>query len=140
MQTKYAFPAVFAPEEEGGYSVYFPDVSGCYTDGDTLTEAIEMAKDALCLMLYHLEEEGKEIPIASDVKAVSANITDNEFVSLIACDTLDYRRYYDNKAVKKTLSIPAWLNALAEREGVNFSAVLQTALKKALGIETKVEF
>lgn len=140
MQTKYAFPAVFTSEEEGGYSVYFPDISGCYTDGDTLTEAIEMAKDALCLMLYHLEERGEAIPHASDIKAVSAAIADNEFVSLIACDTLDYRRYYDNKAVKKTLSIPSWLNVLAEREGVNFSAVLQNALKRALGIETKIEY
>lgn len=140
MNTKYAFPAVFTKEEEGGYSVYFPDISGCYTCGDTLTEAIEMAKDALCLMLYHMEDKGETIPVASDIKTTSETVAENEFVSLIACDTLDYRRYYNNKAVKKTLSIPAWLNTLAEKEGLNFSAVLQNALKKSLGIETKIEY
>ena len=57
-----------------------------------------------------------------------------EFVSLVTCDTLEYRKYYDNKAVKKTLTIPAWLNTMAEREGINFSAVLQSALKKELHV------
>ena len=55
-------------------------------------------------------------------------------MTLIACDTVEYRRYYDNKAVKKTLSIPSWLNTMAERQDVNFSSVLQKALKADLGI------
>lgn len=94
IQTKYAFPAVFTLEESGGYSVHFPDVNGCYTSGETLIEATEMAKDALCLMLYHMEKTGKTIPNASDIEELSASVADNEHVSLIACDTMDYRMYY----------------------------------------------
>lgn len=130
---KYVFPAVFTPEENGEYSVRFPDISGCYTSGASLPEAIEMAEDALCLMLYDMEEEGKRIPSPSDMAAVSTE--PREIVTLIACDTLEYRKLYDNKAVKKTLSVPAWLNTLAEKQGVNFSQVLQAGLKHAVHID-----
>lgn len=91
-----------------------------------------MANDVLCLMLYDLEETGKAIPAASRIKDVST--TGDEFVTLVACDTLEYRKFYSSKAVKKTLSIPAWLNTMAEREDINFSAVLQRALKAELNI------
>ena len=72
----------------------------------------------------------EKIPAATDVRGIS--FEEGEFVSLVACDTLEYRRYYNNKAVKKTLSIPAWLNTMAEREDINFSSVLQKALKEEL--------
>ena len=80
-----------------------------------------------------MEEDGKEIPKASGAKEVQTE--GDSFVTLIACDTVEYRKLYDNRAVKKTLSIPAWLNTLAEREGVNFSMVLQNALKSQLHIQ-----
>lgn len=128
---KYLYPAVFT-KEESGYSVSFPDVSGCFTSGETLEEAVEMAKDALCLMIYELEEEGTAIPAASPVNDVPHD--ENSFVSLVGCDTLAYRRFFDNKAVKKTLTIPSWLNDMAERANVNFSGVLQEALKAKLNI------
>ena len=92
-----------------------------------------MASDALCLMLYDMEEGGETIPPASDVKDIHPG--DNEIVTLVACDTIEYRKFYDNRAVKKTLSIPAWLNTMAERAGVNFSMTLQTALKRELDIQ-----
>ncbi|MCH5352981.1 MAG: type II toxin-antitoxin system HicB family antitoxin [Acutalibacter sp.] len=130
---KYVFPAIFTPEENGAYSVRFPDVPGCYTSGESLPEAIEMAEDALCLLLYDMEESGEALPIPSDISTVSKD--SQEFVTLIACDTLEYRKLYDNKAVKKTLSIPAWLNTMAEKQGVNFSQVLQTGLKQAIHID-----
>lgn len=130
---KYVFPAVFTPEKNGAYSVRFPDVSGCYTSGETLPEAIEMAEDALCLMLYDLEEGGNSLPAPSEITMVPKE--PHEIVSLIACDTLEYRKQYDNKAVKKTLSIPAWLNTMAEKQGVNFSQVLQAGLKQAVHID-----
>lgn len=131
MRTKYVYPAIFTPEEEG-FSVRFPDVDGCFTSGETLEEAMSMAQDALCLMLYDMEENQEEIPAASDVRGIE--FEKGEFVSLVACDTLEYRRYYNNKAVKKTLSIPAWLNTMAEREDINFSSVLQKALKEELDL------
>ena len=129
---KYVYPAIFTPEPEG-YSIHFPDLESCYTSAPTLEAGMEMAADVLCLTLYGLEEGGKAIPAASDPRDVKTEKP--AFVSLIRCDTLEYRRFYDSKAVKKTLTIPAWLNTMAERNGVNFSTVLQTALKHELNIQ-----
>lgn len=129
---KYIYPAVFAKDGDF-YIVKFPDIEGCYTQGETLSEAVEMAEDALCLMLYDYEEEGKKIPEPSDIKKIKVSSND-DFVSLVSCDTLEYRKFYDNKAVKKTLTIPSWLNTMSEKEGINFSSVLQNALKKELHI------
>lgn len=129
---KYAYPAVFI-KEDNGYSVKFPDIEGCFTCGDTLPEAMEMAEDALCLMLYDHEEDGEEIPPASDIKVVQSSTED--IVSFVCCDTLEYRKLYDNRAVKKTLTIPNWLNTLSEQAGMNFSTVLQEALKAKLDIQ-----
>lgn len=126
---KYIYPAVFTKEEKR-YSVIFPDLESCYTSGENLQNAIEMAKDVLCLMLYDLEENKKSIPEATEINILTTG--DNSFSSLIDCDTMEYRRFYDNKAVKKTLTIPSWLNAMAERAHINFSAVLQKALKDQL--------
>lgn len=127
---KYLFPAVFTKENNGQYSVNFPDIQQCYTCGDDLQDAFDMAQDVLCMRLYDMEESGETIPLPSAVQTVS--VGDNEIVSLVGCDTIEYRRLNDNKAVKKTLTIPSWLNTMAEREGVNFSAVLQNALRNEL--------
>ena len=129
---KYAYPAIFTPESNGQYSVRFPDIEGCFTGGDSLPEAIEMATDALCLMLYDHEEDNEEIPAPSPVETIP--LAAGEFISMVACDTLEYRKYFDNHAVKKTLTIPNWLNTMAERANINFSATLQVALKEALNI------
>jgi predicted RNase H-like HicB family nuclease len=123
---KYAYPAIFTPEENGEYSVVFPDLEGCYTCGDSLEDGIEMAEDALALTLYGYETEGREIPSPSPANAFS--LTDGAFVNYIACDTMTYRKRYNNRAVKKTLSIPEWLNEAASSMGLNFSQVLQEAL------------
>ena len=128
---KYVFPAVFEHEDEG-YSVYFPDVEGCYTCGEDLAEAMYMAEDALALMLLHLEKEKRPIPKASDLKEVQTS--GDAFVSYISCDTLEYEKKYSTKAVKKTLSIPEWLNEAAMEAGVNFSQTLHDALKAQLNI------
>ena len=132
MKTKYAFPAVFTYDGKF-YSVNFPDLDNCYTQGESIEEALYMASDILCLTLYNLEESGEKIPLPSEIKSIRT--TDNEFVSFVSCDTLEYRRFYDNRAVKKTLTIPSWLNNLSEKAGVNFSAVLANALKKELHLE-----
>ena len=128
---KYIYPAVFT-KEGAFYTVHFPDLESCYTQGDDLQDAYDMASDVLCMTLYRLEESGAEIPPASSVTGIA--VGEGEFVSLVACDTLEYRKFYDNRAIKKTLTIPAWLNTMSERAGLNFSAVLQEALKKKLNI------
>ena len=129
---KHAYTAVFTPDENGIYSVDFPDLQGCYTTGDDVPDAIEMAQDALCLKLYWLEKDNKPIPKASKPQDIST--TADQFTSVIAVDTDTYRRFYENKSVKKTLTIPMWLNERAERENVNFSGVLQSALKDLLHV------
>ena len=129
---QYVYPAVFT-EEDGGYSINFPDLKNCFTSAETLGAGIKMANDVLCLMLYEMEEAGEAIPEPSSIHDIP--VARNEFVNFISCDTLEYRKFFDNKAVKKTLSIPSWLNDMAERAGVNFSATLQAALKQQLNIQ-----
>ena len=129
---KYVYPAVFTHEAEGGYSITFPDLPDCATSAETLEEGIEMAADALCLMLYDMEEGGAVPPEPSDVRSIVC--AENQLVTLIRCDTIEYRKFFDNRAVKKTLTIPAWLNTMAERQGVNFSMILQNALTAELHI------
>ena len=126
---KYVYPAVFT-EEDSGYFINFPDLPNCFTSGQTLGEAIEMAGDVLCLTLYEMEQAGTAIPAPSDLRDVP--VGNNEFVNFIPCDTVEYRRFFDNRAVKKTLTVPSWLNDMAERAGINFSATLQSALKQQL--------
>ena len=92
---KYVYPAIFTQEDEGGFSIRFPDIPGCYTSAETIDEGISMANDALCLMLYDMEEENTAIPAASDLKSIKSGESDT--VSLVCCDTLAYRKLYSNK-------------------------------------------
>ncbi len=131
---KYVYPAVFTPED-GGYAILFPDIPNCFTEGNDITEAMENAQDVLCLMLYEMERNHQPVPAASSIVDVQQNTTEGQFATLIACDTMEYRKFHDNRAIKKTLSIPSWLNEMAEEAGVNFSATLQDALKKQLNIQ-----
>ncbi len=123
-----AYPAIFTPLEDGGFDVEVPDLPGCGTCGDDLPEAILMAEDAASMWLWDAENKGEPIPPAAPAAAAEAP----RFISYVIADTDEYRRKQDNRAVKKTLSIPIWLNDQAERAGVNFSQVLQDALKTQL--------
>ena len=127
---KYTYPAIFKPAKEGGYNVEFPDLPGCFTCGEDLADAMLMAKDAIELWLWTAETDGIKIPKPSTNLTAQAP----DFVNLIAADTLEYAKQYDNKAVKKNLTIPNWLNTNAEKAGVNFSQVLQEALKHKLDL------
>ena len=127
---KYVYPAVFTPEENGMYSVDFPELEGCYTCGEDLADALYMAEDVLALTLYHYEKEKRPVPSPSNRTAL--NIKNDEFVNMVICDTLYYQKRNNTKAVKKTLSIPEWLNEAAISAGVNFSQVLQEALVEKL--------
>lgn len=129
---KYVFPAIFT-EDDNSFAIRFPDVDGCFTCGSTLAEGIEMAEDALALMLYEYEKEGTAIPAPSRMKDIETE--DNEFVTYITCDTLKYRKMHNNRAIKKTLTIPEWLNEEATAREINFSQVLQEALRMKLNLE-----
>lgn len=122
---KYVYPAIFTNEEDG-IIVVFSDFESCYTSGVDLIEAMEMAQDVLSLTLYDLEELQITIPIPSNIKDIK--VKENSFVSYIECDTNEYRKMNDNKAVKKTLTIPSWLNDEAIKRDINFSQTLQEAL------------
>ncbi|MBP3410467.1 MAG: type II toxin-antitoxin system HicB family antitoxin [Clostridia bacterium] len=126
----HVFPAVFEPEGEL-YNVSFPDIPNCYTCGNDLADAMHMAEDALCGWLSRAEEKKAEIPSASEIGALQ--LPSGCFASLILADTDAYRRAHSSKAVKKTLTIPSWLNDAAEARGVNFSQILQDALRQNLG-------
>ncbi len=128
---KYVYPAVFTPEEEG-YFIDFPDFDSCYTQGKDIQEGIRMAEDVLSLMLTHFEDEHKEIPNPSAINDLP--VSDGAFTTYISCDTTVYRRLMNNTAVKKTLTIPSWLNDSAVAAGLNFSQVLQEALKEQLNL------
>lgn len=128
---KIFYPAIFT-KEKVGYSVYVPDIPGCNTQGDTMSEASDMAFDAIGLCISVMLDDGKEIPVPSAPDTFK--LAENEFVVMISFDFEEYSRMSDTRAVKKTLTIPAWLNTMSEREGINFSAVLQAALKEKLNI------
>ena len=129
---KLIYPAVFHPEEVGGYSVDFPDLLGCVTEGDTLEEAIRMAEDALGIYLYSLKEDGEESPKASDPADIK--VSGRDFISLITYDEVAYLKRTDNHSVKKTLTIPAWMDTLARENNLNFSNVLHNAIRRELNL------
>ncbi len=125
---KLYYPAIFRPEAEG-YSVSVPDLDGCFSQGDTIGEAIEMIKDAIGLYLDGLES----IPAPSRPEDIKTSAPD--FMMMIEYDDLYYKRAHDTRSVKKTLTVPSWLNEAAEAEHINFSGVLQEGLKKRLHLE-----
>lgn len=127
---KLVYPAIFSPYEDGtgGYVVEFPDLPGCVSGGDDLAEALFMAKDAASGWVLTELEDGNAVPKASPIKELETE--EEQFVSLIALDMNAYAAKYGTNAVKKTLTIPAWLNTFVEQNGISCSKVLQEALSK----------
>ena len=123
---KYVYPAVFTEEDNGMYSVNFKDLESCYTCGDDIDDAILNAQDVLSMVLYRYEKNGIAIPKPSNIANIE--IDNKSFVSYVVGDTDTYRRMHNNKAVKKTLTIPEWMNEVAIAQNINFSQVLQDAL------------
>ncbi len=125
---KLTYPACFYPDEEkeGAYAVVVPDLPGCVSGGSTLAEAILMGTDAASGWVLDELEDGKTIPPASPLE----NITPDPggFVSILVLDMDSYAEKYGKKAVRKNLTIPAWLNTFAESNNINFSQVLQDSL------------
>ena len=119
------YPAIFY-EEEGSYAVEVPDLPGCVSGGDSLAEAIYMGIDAASGWVLTELEDGKPVPEASPIDKIHPE--PGGFVSMIVLDMDAYAEKYGNKAVRKNLTIPAWLNTYAESKHINFSQVLQDSL------------
>lgn len=131
----YLFPAVFT-YEDGQISVTWPDLPGCVTCGDTQEEALRNAREALGGHLYYMEEDGDEIPSPSELSAVE--LEENDRAVLVDVFMPSIRMAKESRAVNRTVTLPAWLNAAALEKGVNFSQVLQRALMEQLGIQHSV--
>ena len=113
--------------------VFIPDFN-INTQGKDVPDAIEMARDAIGLMGIDMQDNGESLPKSSSITSVQAEAPSGAIVSLVDVDFAEYRRKNDMRVVKKNCPIPSWLNIEAEKAGVNFSAVLQAALKNELHI------
>lgn len=132
MKDQYIFPCIITHSTEDGiFYAQFPDIPEAFTDGEDFREVIYNAKDVLGLVLYEREKRGMDIPEAN---FGMIKTDDNESVSFVEVWMPLVRDRIESKAVKKTLTIPKWLNDLAAENEVNFSQVLQSALKKYLGV------
>jgi len=129
---KYVFPATIHPEPEaGGFSIWFEGLSGCGAQGEDITEALDSAQDALAGWIYAIQKRGYHVPEPFPIDQIP--LEPGEYTTLIMADIDAYRKTVDSYAVKKTLSIPSWLNEKAEAANVNYSKVLQDALVQYLG-------
>ncbi len=125
---KLIYPAIFKPfsDGRGGFVVEFPDLPGCVTEGKNLEEAIEMGIDAASgWILGELEEESK-IPVASRYEDI--NPENDQMINMMLLDINAYAEKYGERAIRKNLTIPAWLNTFAEKNNLNFSKILQDSL------------
>ena len=133
----YVYPAVFY-EEDDKISVIFPDLGNLATFGDNVADAMRMAQDICGLHLFTALRDGDPLPAASSLSEINPaailkdfemeSAAESAFVNMVLVDMTEYARQHSDKAVKKTLSIPMWLNTLCEEKSINFSKVLQDAL------------
>ena len=128
---KNSYPVILTTCE-GGYVVYIPDFN-INTEGKTITDALEMAKDAIGIIGIELEDRKEVLPMPADIKSV-AKENEDDIVSLVAVDFTEYRRKNDMRSVRRNVTLPSWLDFEAEKSGINVSAILQRALKQELHI------
>ena len=128
---KQVYPVILHPEVDGGFSVSIPVLKIC-TQGETIAESIDMARDAIGLWGICEQDEGRVIPEPS---GLTPEHEEGELVTLVDIDFDAYRRAHDMRTIRKNVTIPSYLNDLAERAGVNFSQVLQDGLKQRLGVQ-----
>lgn len=131
MQKKdvYVYPAVFNYADDG-ISISFPDLPGCFSCADTDEEALRMARDAMGLHLWAMEDDGDAIPAPTSLNRVELGKGDRPVLIEVYMPLI--RAAEDNKAVKKTLTIPAWMDAAAKAHNINFSLLLQNAILSVL--------
>lgn len=130
LPNQYVFPAVLTWEEGYEIAVTFPDLPGCATSGATEEEAIKMGKEALGLHLWGMETDGETIPAPSAIRDIQTD--KNEAVVMMDIYMPAVRMALENRSVNRTVTLPAWLNAKALEKGINFSQLLQKALKEAI--------
>lgn len=123
---EFVYPAVFHANDDGSYTVTFPDLPGCISEGMSVGNAMVMAQSALSQWIEYLTDKKENIPQASELKSVTAK--DDEFVNLIRADVKDGR------AVRRTVSIPKWMDERVSEAGLSLSRVLQDALMERLEI------
>lgn len=128
----YMFPAIVEKLGEKDFNVKFFDFNHILTYGETLVEAYTMAEDALKLEIFDLYDDKKSLPEPTDVDKIK--VDSNKTLILVKVNLKEILKEYDNKAVKKTLTIPSWLNKQAEEQKINFSKVLQEALQEKLNL------
>lgn len=131
MAKTYLYPAVFRPLGDGSYFISFPDIAGCITEGKDLNDAVAMARDVLSLYLLDAEEDRRAFPTPSMPSDI-AHAAD-EFVSIIDADLDAYRKALDRRAVKKSISLPAWMYERVKKEHINLSRFVQDALQDEFG-------
>lgn len=129
---KNVYAAVLTPIPDcSGYAARVPDVNGCITSGTNIQDALDNIKDALAACLCTLEDYNQPVPAASAPETIQHE--SGSIIALVDIDTLKYREETDTRAVRKNVSMPAWLLNMADSRGINCSQVLQEALKKQLG-------
>jgi predicted RNase H-like HicB family nuclease len=121
---EYVYPALFHKNKDGSYTIIYPDLPGCVSEGKSLESALYMAQSALTQWIEYLSEKKQELPQASEISAVKAHR--NEFINLVRADIKDGR------AIKRTVSIPKWMDDKAIKTGLSLSRVLQDALSERL--------
>jgi predicted RNase H-like HicB family nuclease len=131
---KLTYLAVFEKDENPGISVYFPDVQGCVTCGDNYDHALYMAKEALSLHIYGMEKDGETAPERAD-RVPKTDAGDMVVPITIFPDIV--KDELNNRRVKTTITLPYWLKSIAEDEGVNYSRLLENALKETLGLVSR---
>lgn len=124
---EYVYPALFHPNSDGSFTILFPDLPGCISEGKSLANAMYMAQDALTQWIEYLTDKKEELPEPNDPQALQTE--GNEFVNLIRADIKDRR------AVKRTVSLPQWLDDQASAAGLSLSRILQDALKERLNAD-----
>lgn len=131
MKNRYIYPAIIKIEDNK-YNVNFPDLHNCFTFGEDLEDALDSANDVLALCLYDMEQDQKAIPEASGLEDLV--LKDNETVSWINVWMVPVRDKMENKAIKKTVTIPKWINDIGVKNNLNFSQILQAAIKEKFDI------
>jgi len=122
MIMEYVYPAVFHTNRDNSYTITYPDLPGCVSEGKSLENAIFMAQSALSQWIGYLSDEKQELPTASSIKSIDTS--GEEFVSLIRIETKE------DRAIKRTVSIPKWMDDRVVESGLSLSRVLQDALSQ----------
>lgn len=132
MKNRYIYPAIIKLVEDS-YDVRFPDIDNCFTFGEDLEDALDSARDVLELCLYDMEQDNIDIPEASSITDIK--LEKDESIAWINVWMVPVRDKMENKSIKKTVTIPKWINDIGVENNLNFSQLLQSAIKEKIGIK-----